>query len=61
MAKCEICGKGQLFGHQISHSHKSTNRAWKPNIKRVRLTVNGVTRRMAVCTSCIRSNKNLAK
>ncbi|AGC67786.1 ribosomal protein L28 [Thermoclostridium stercorarium subsp. stercorarium DSM 8532] len=58
MAKCEICGKGQLFGNQISHSHRRTNRAWKPNIKRVRLTINGVTKRMAVCTSCIRSHKN---
>ncbi|NLX77855.1 MAG: 50S ribosomal protein L28 [Clostridiaceae bacterium] len=57
MAKCEICGKGQLFGNQISHSHRVTNKAWKPNIKKIRLTVNGVTKRMAVCTSCIRSNK----
>ncbi|NLM11882.1 MAG: 50S ribosomal protein L28 [Clostridiaceae bacterium] len=57
MAKCEICGKRRLFGNQISHSHRVSNKSWKPNIKKIRLTINGETKRMAVCTSCIRSNK----
>lgn len=57
MAKCEICGKGRNFGIQISHSHRRSNRDWKPNIKRVRMDINGVTKRRNVCTSCIRSSK----
>ena len=36
MAKCEICGKDMAFGIQVSHSHRRSNRTWKPNIKRVR-------------------------
>ena len=35
MAKCEICGKGVTFGIKVSHSHRRTNRTWKPNVKRV--------------------------
>lgn len=57
MAKCEICERGQKFGIQVSHSHRRTNRAWKPNVKKVKMTINGVTKRMVVCTSCMRSNK----
>lgn len=57
MAKCEICGKGQLFGNQVSHSHRKSNTSWKPNVKKVKLTINGVTKRMTVCTNCIRSVK----
>jgi len=33
MAKCEICGKGPQFGHNVSHSKRATNRKFKPNIQ----------------------------
>ena len=36
MAKCECCGKGVTFGIKVSHSHRRSNRTWKPNV-RVRL------------------------
>jgi large subunit ribosomal protein L28 len=55
--KCEICGKQVVFGNKISHSHKRSNRTWKPNVKRVRALVNGAFRRIGVCTRCIRSGK----
>ena len=31
MAKCDICGKGVTFGIKVSHSHRRSNRTWKPN------------------------------
>ena len=34
MAKCDICEKGVTFGIKVSHSHRRTNRSWKPNVKR---------------------------
>ena len=33
MAKCEFCDKGVVFGIQVSHSHRRSNRPWKPNVK----------------------------
>ena len=45
MAKCEICGKDVAFGIKVSHSHRRSNRTWKPNIKRVRAVVNGSNKR----------------
>ena len=41
MAKCECCGKGMTFGIQVSHSHRRSNRTWKPNVKRVKAVVDG--------------------
>ena len=36
MAKCDICNKGVTFGIQVSHSHRRSNRTWKPNVRRVK-------------------------
>ena len=41
MAKCDICGKGVTFGIKVSHSHRRSNRTWKPNVKRVKAIVDG--------------------
>ena len=57
MAKCSVCGKGAHFGQKVSHSHRRSNRMWKSNIKSVRVAVNGCTKKMYVCTSCLRSGK----
>ena len=57
MAKCDVCGKEITFGIRVSHSHRRSNRAWKPNIKRVKAIVNGSPKRIYACTRCLRSNK----
>ncbi len=57
MAKCAICDKGAHFGIQVSHSHRRSNKMWKSNIKHVSAKVNGATKKMYVCTSCLRSGK----
>ena len=57
MAKCDICGKGVTFGIKVSHSHRRSNRMWKPNVKRVKAVVDGTPRHVYVCTRCLRSNK----
>ena len=57
MAKCEICGKGVAFGIKLSHSHRRTNRTFKPNVKKVRAVVDGTPCRVNACTRCLRSGK----
>jgi large subunit ribosomal protein L28 len=54
---CEVCGRGPQFGNRISHAHNVTKRRWNLNLQSVRALVNGATRRMRVCASCIRSGK----
>ena len=55
--RCEICGKGTITGHTISHAHNRTKRVWKPNIIKVRALVGNTKRTMKICTSCLRSGK----
>jgi len=57
MAKCSICDKGVHFGIQVSHSHRRSNKQWKPNIRTVRANVNGSVQKVDVCAKCLRSNK----
>ena len=45
---CEICGKGPITGHNVSHANNKTNRRWYPNLQRVRAVVSGTTRRLRV-------------
>ncbi len=61
MAKCDVCGKGALFGRQISITRSQVsgraNREWKSNVRSVKVkTANGGVKRMHVCAACLRSN-----
>jgi large subunit ribosomal protein L28 len=55
--RCEICGKGPLFGQTLSHSHKASEKKWKPNLQQVRAHTDKGIRRIWVCTRCLRSGK----
>lgn len=57
MAKCEICGKGQMSGNNVSHSHVKTRRKWNPNLQPVKANVGGATKKLTVCSRCLRSGK----
>lgn len=54
---CDVCGRGPVFGHKVSHAHNVTNRRWNINLQSVRAMINGATKRIRVCTTCIRNNK----
>ena len=57
MAKCDICGKSVAFGIKVSHSHRRSNRTYKPNVRRVKAIVDGTPTRVHVCSRCLRSGK----
>ena len=61
MAKCEVCEKSVSFGNKLSitrsHISKRTTRTWKPNLRKVKALVNGESKRISVCTKCLRSGK----
>ena len=55
--RCDICGKGTLSGHSVSHANNATKRKWNPNLQRVRAKVAGQVANIDVCTRCLRSGK----
>jgi len=60
MAKiCEICGKGPQFGNRVSHANNRTRRRFEPNLQSIRALVNGVAKRVRVCTRCLKAGKIL--
>lgn len=59
MAKCSVCGKGVVFGNSVSHSHRKTNRAWKPNIRKVKVSENGTVETVSMCARCLRTLKKV--
>lgn len=54
---CEVCRRGSQFGNKVSHAHNVTSRRWLPNIRKMKVVLNGVVRRAYVCTRCLRSGK----
>jgi large subunit ribosomal protein L28 len=60
MAKvCDICGKKPGVGHTVSHAHNLTKRRWLPNLRRVRVLVDGHVQRLSVCAKCLKAGKAL--
>jgi large subunit ribosomal protein L28 len=58
MAKrCEVCNKGPAFGRTISHAHNVGPRRFEPNLQTVRAIVGGTTKKIRVCTRCLRDGK----
>lgn len=61
--KCQNCGRGIMYGHNVSHSKRRTRRIFKPNLHTARVAVNGMMKRMKLCTKCLRlfKGKNTEK
>lgn len=62
-AVCELCGKGSMFGNQVSRTgtrgwvKNRSKKQFKPNLRKVRVEVDGEVKRMKICTQCLKSRK----
>ncbi len=52
--KCFNCGKGVMYGHNVSHAKNRTRKIFKPNLHSVKILVNGNIQRVKLCTKCQR-------
>ena len=58
MAKhCEICGKEPKKAAKLTFSHKQIVHTQEPNLQSVKTVINGQTKRIRVCTSCLKAGK----
>lgn len=55
--RCEVCGKGTIFGNSVSHAKNRTRRTWRPNLLSVKTMVGGTVMAVKVCTRCLKANK----
>ncbi|MFH1547279.1 MAG: L28 family ribosomal protein [bacterium] len=57
---CEICEKGTVYGNRKRHHHAAgwlfraprSPRTWKPNLRKAKVTKDGLTKTMTVCMRC---------
>ncbi len=54
---CEICGKTPHAGRSVSHSHRVTNRMFRPNVQKVTVREGARVVRKHVCTRCLKAGK----
>ncbi len=59
--KCDICGKSEQFGHNVSHSKRRTNHRWVANIQQAKVIRAGKNVRMTLCTRCMRTERKTVK
>ena len=61
MAVCAICQKKPISGNKISiarsHVSRRSKRTWKPNLRSVKILLNGEVKREYVCAKCLRNGK----
>ncbi|MCL4416509.1 MAG: 50S ribosomal protein L28 [Actinobacteria bacterium] len=55
--RCEICNKELSFGCNVSHSHKKTNRTFKPNIQKAKVEIGSTVKKINICTKCLKAGK----
>ncbi|MEK7691502.1 MAG: 50S ribosomal protein L28 [Bdellovibrionota bacterium] len=54
---CHYCEKGPKTGNLVSHSNIKTRTRWLPNLKKLKVSLDGTTRSVKVCSRCVRSGK----
>jgi large subunit ribosomal protein L28 len=54
---CDVCGKGPIVGFNVSHAHNRSKRVLKPNLQPFRALIDGESKKLHVCTRCIRSGE----
>ena len=54
---CSICGKRPTAGRNVSHSHRVTNRVYRPNVHKVTIMQDGKPVKANVCTKCMKAGK----
>ena len=61
MAKCAVCDKSISHGKKLSitrsHISKRSPRTWKPNLRSVKVEMNGEVKRVHVCAKCLKNGK----
>jgi large subunit ribosomal protein L28 len=54
---CYVCNKGPATGNRVSKANNRRKRRFMPNLQRVRIMEEGRSRRVRVCTRCLRAGK----
>jgi large subunit ribosomal protein L28 len=60
-ARCDVCRRKPMYGHNVSHSNRKTNRRFNLNLQSRRMMVDGEMKRVKICTRCLRTMVKVPK
>lgn len=60
-ARCDVCHRKPMYGHNVSHSNRKTNRRFNLNLQSRRLLIDGEMKRVKICTRCLRTMVKVPK
>lgn len=52
---CEVCGKHPVAGKTISHAHNVNNRIFYPNLRTIKVLLNGASKKIKICMKCLKA------
>jgi len=52
---CDVCGRGPVIGGSVSHAHNVSKRVFKPNLRSIKLEIDGVDKRGKICMRCLKA------
>jgi large subunit ribosomal protein L28 len=52
---CDVCGRSSVMGGTVSHAHNVNKRVFKPNIRNIKLEIDGVNKNAKICMRCLKS------
>ncbi|MGB4573055.1 MAG: 50S ribosomal protein L28, partial [Rectinemataceae bacterium] len=53
----DVCGKGTMYGNNVSHAKNRTRRTWFPNLQPMKTEIDGTVLTIKVCTRCLKAGK----
>ena len=59
--KCEVCGKAGMSGNNVSHSKRRTKTRFFANVHKLTLPVDGIAKKVKICTRCLRTRHKLPR
>lgn len=59
--KCANCGKGVMYGHNVSHAKNRTRKLFKPNLHSARVLIGSTRKRLKLCTKCLRMFRDMER
>lgn len=58
---CFLCGKGATQARLISHANNKTKRKMYPNLRLLKMVVDGANQRVKLCIKCYRIEREKIK
>jgi len=58
---CNVCGRTSVSGGSVSHAHNVSKRLFKPNLRNMKLEIDGLVQNVKICMRCLKSLSKVSR